>query len=151
MIELKHISHSLGGKQVLNDVNLTLKEGGVMGLVGINGAGKSTLLRLISGVYVPDAGEALCDGVSLTDAEARKRLFFLPDDPYYTGSTTGKSLCSHAKINVGYNINIRIRIQSMLLQNILEHHLWHTTFSATKNIFTFQIRNFEIRFLRSGH
>ncbi|MBR2019969.1 MAG: ABC transporter ATP-binding protein [Clostridia bacterium] len=93
MIELKYISHSLGGKQVLNDVNLTLKEGGVMGLVGINGAGKSTLLRLISGVYVPDAGEALCDGVSLTDAEARKRLFFLPDDPYYTGSTTGKSLC----------------------------------------------------------
>ena len=93
MIELKHISLSLGGKQVLNDVNLTLKEGGVMGLVGINGAGKSTLLRLISGVYVPDAGEALCDGVSLTDAEARKRLFFLPDDPYYTGSTTGKSLC----------------------------------------------------------
>ena len=93
MIEIKNLTHSLGEKQVLNNVNLTIKEGGVMGLVGINGAGKTTLLRLIAGVYVPDEGEILCNGVSLTNAEARKDLFFLSDDPYYTISTTGKSLC----------------------------------------------------------
>jgi len=92
MIEIKNLSHSLGEKQVLSNVNLTLKEGGVMGLVGINGAGKSTLLRLIAGVYVPDAGEIVCDGASLRNAEARKDIFFLSDDPYYTISTTGKSL-----------------------------------------------------------
>ncbi|MBR3894651.1 MAG: ABC transporter ATP-binding protein [Clostridia bacterium] len=92
MIEIKNLSHSLGEKQVLSNVNLTLKEGGVMGLVGINGAGKSTLLRLIAGVYVPDAGEIVCDGASLHNAVARKDIFFLSDDPYYTISTTGKSL-----------------------------------------------------------
>lgn len=93
MIEIKNLTHSLGEKQVLKNVNLTVKEGGVMGLVGINGAGKTTLLRLIAGIYVPNAGEILCDGVSLTNAEARKNFFFLSDDPYYTISTTGKSLC----------------------------------------------------------
>ena len=93
MIEVKHLTHHLGEKQVLNDVNLTLKEGSIMGLVGINGAGKTTLLRLISGVYLPDEGEVLCDGISLSNAEARKDLFFLSDDPYYTSSTTAKSLC----------------------------------------------------------
>lgn len=93
MIEIKNVTHRLGDKTVLKDVNLTLKEGSVMGLVGINGAGKTTLLRLIASVYLPDSGEILCDGVSVSNPQARQKLFFLPDDPYYTQSATGKSLC----------------------------------------------------------
>lgn len=92
MIEVRSLSHSLGEKQVLKDVNLTLKDGSVMGLVGINGAGKSTLLRLIAGVYCPDQGEVLCDGISTQSATARKDIFFLPDDPFYTVYTTAQSL-----------------------------------------------------------
>ena len=56
MIEIKNLTHNLGGRKILSDVNLTLEDGSVMGLVGINGAGKSTLLRLISGVYQPEEG-----------------------------------------------------------------------------------------------
>ena len=48
MIEVKNLTHSLGEKTILENVNITLEEGAVMGLVGINGAGKTTLLRLIS-------------------------------------------------------------------------------------------------------
>ncbi len=92
MIEIKRISHSLGGNQILKDINLTVSDGSVMGLVGINGAGKTTLLRLISGVYKADKGEILIDGVSVNDERARESLFFLPDDPYYTAYTTGNSL-----------------------------------------------------------
>ena len=91
MIEIKNLTHSLGGRKILSDVNLTLEDGSVMGLVGINGAGKSTLLRLISGVYQPDEGEILMDGVKMTEKE-REGLFFLPDDPYFTAHTTGNSL-----------------------------------------------------------
>ena len=98
MIEIKNLSHSLGGKKILDNINLTLPEGSIMGLVGINGAGKTTLLRLISGVYVADEGEITCDGLPMSEEIARKNLFFLPDDPYYTIYTTGKSLFELYKV-----------------------------------------------------
>ena len=98
MIEIKNLTHHLGSKLVLEKVNLNVKDSGVMGLVGINGAGKSTLLRLISGVYRPDEGEILCDGLPVALEDARKNLFFLPDDPYYTIHTTGDSLWQMYKV-----------------------------------------------------
>lgn len=98
MIEIKHLCHDIGGKIILKNVNLTLQEGSVMGLVGINGAGKTTLLRLISGVFAVKQGEIFIDGVSVDREEARKLLFFLPDDPYYTIYTTGQSLYKMYKV-----------------------------------------------------
>ena len=98
MIEIRNVSYSYGEKNVLNDVNITLKEGSVMGLVGINGAGKTTLLRLISGVYRPSLGEVLIDGVNNKEESTREGLFFLPDDPYFTSHTTGKSLFEMYKV-----------------------------------------------------
>ena len=92
MIEVKNVSHRLGGKTVLEKVNLTVEEGSIVGLVGNNGAGKSTLLRLISGVYQPDEGQIFSDGRLTSKEEGRRNLFFLPDDPYYTLRSTGKSL-----------------------------------------------------------
>ncbi len=92
MIKISNVSHSLGGHQILKDINLEINEGSVMGLVGINGAGKTTLLRLISGVYKADEGEVLIDGESVHEESARQKLFFLPDDPYFTVHTTGNAL-----------------------------------------------------------
>lgn len=48
--------------EALRDVNLHLKEGDRIGLVGHNGAGKSTLLRLLSGIYEPTRGSAVVEG-----------------------------------------------------------------------------------------
>ncbi len=92
MIEIKNLTHSLGGKKILDNINLKLPEGSIMGLVGINGAGKTTLLRLASGVYTPDSGRVMCDGEPISAERAREKLFFLPDDPYYTIYTTGNAL-----------------------------------------------------------
>ena len=44
MIEIKNLCKSFGTKQVLNNLNLAIKDNTVFGLIGINGAGKSTLL-----------------------------------------------------------------------------------------------------------
>lgn len=92
MIEIKGLSHSLGKKTVLTGIDLTLPDDTVLGIVGINGAGKSTLLRLLSGVYVADAGSILFDGAPPTDAATRQSIFYLPDDPYYDAQTTPSSL-----------------------------------------------------------
>ncbi len=92
MIKISKLSHSLGGRKILNDINLEIHDGSVMGLVGINGAGKTTLLRLISGVYRAESGEVIIDGESVENEGARQKLFFLPDDPYFTVHTTGNTL-----------------------------------------------------------
>ena len=92
MIEIRNLSHSLGTKLVLRDIDLSVPDNTVLGIVGINGAGKSTLLRLLAGVYIPDAGEILYDGKSPAHPETRSDVFFLPDDPYYTAFMTPTTL-----------------------------------------------------------
>ena len=98
MIEVKNLCYDIGDKIILKNVNLTLQEGSVMGLVGINGAGKTTLLRLISGVLTGKQGEILIDGQNVGEEEVRRALFFLPDDPYFTIYTTGESLYKMYKV-----------------------------------------------------
>jgi branched-chain amino acid transport system ATP-binding protein len=53
------VSKRFGGLQALKNVNFTVNNGEIAGLVGPNGSGKSTLLNLISGVYKPDSGQIL--------------------------------------------------------------------------------------------
>ena len=92
MIKISNLSHSLGSKLVLSGVNLEVPDGTIMGLVGINGAGKSTLLRLLSGVYFANEGVIEYDGKSPEDEDTRKDIFFLSDDPYFTGTSTLKTI-----------------------------------------------------------
>jgi branched-chain amino acid transport system ATP-binding protein len=51
------VSRQFGGLQALKNVDFTVNDGEIVGLVGPNGSGKSTLLNLISGVYKPDSGQ----------------------------------------------------------------------------------------------
>ena len=95
MIEIKGLRKSYGTKPVLENVNLTVPDASVFGLVGINGAGKTTLLRLLADVLRPDEGEIRFDGELITgNAKKRKELFFLPDDPYYAAGMTVEKLVS---------------------------------------------------------
>ncbi len=56
MLEIQHISVTLGAVTVLRDVSLTIQRGQITALLGANGAGKTTTLRTISGLYHPQAG-----------------------------------------------------------------------------------------------
>jgi ATP-binding cassette subfamily B protein len=71
-IRFEHVSFTYPGteKRVLDDVNLELKPGAVVAIVGENGAGKSTLVKLLCRLYQPDEGKILVDGVDLARIRA---------------------------------------------------------------------------------
>ncbi|MDP8910741.1 MAG: ABC transporter ATP-binding protein [Actinomycetota bacterium] len=65
LLELRRVSKSFGGLQVIGDLDLHVDEGEIVSVIGPNGAGKTTLFNLVTGVYRPDAGDILLDGESL--------------------------------------------------------------------------------------
>nr|WP_317322750.1 ATP-binding cassette domain-containing protein [uncultured Flavonifractor sp.] len=71
MIELKHISKVFptadGDFEALSDINLTIRDGDIFGIVGMSGAGKSTLVRCINLLERPTEGEVLIDGENLME------------------------------------------------------------------------------------
>ena len=75
-VRMEDISKSFGAIKSLDRVNLTLRAGEVLGLVGDNGAGKSTLSKVLSGAILPDAGRILLDGREvrfISPADARRQ------------------------------------------------------------------------------
>ena len=84
MITASNLTKRFGDFYALNNLNCTIPEGCIYGLVGSNGAGKSTLLRLVSGIYRPDGGSITVDGQHVFDNPAVKnRLVFVPDELYF--------------------------------------------------------------------
>lgn len=64
-ITIKQLSKSYKEKKVLNDVNLTINEGELFGLLGVNGAGKTTLIHILSGLLAQNTGEVELLGYTL--------------------------------------------------------------------------------------
>jgi ABC-2 type transport system ATP-binding protein len=83
MIQIKNLSFDYGKrKPVFRNLNLTLKEGNVYGLLGKNGAGKSTLLRNIAGLLFPSSGACVVNGHNAQDRLPvfLQDLYFLPEE-----------------------------------------------------------------------
>ena len=119
VLELTGIEKRFGPIVALSGVDLTLRAGEVLGVVGDNGAGKSTLMKVISGAYVPDGGTYRLDGeevrfrspadaraqhlemvyqdLSLCDTIDVARNLFLGREP--TRRILGLPLLDHAKLH----------------------------------------------------
>jgi len=70
-VEFDHIRfrYHVGGKVILDDINLAIKAGEVIGIVGKSGSGKSTLGKLIQRLHVPEHGRVLIDGIDLATVD----------------------------------------------------------------------------------
>ncbi|MCI8512061.1 MAG: ABC transporter ATP-binding protein [Lachnospiraceae bacterium] len=66
MLEVKGLSIAFGGLKAVDNFNITIEKGQLYGLIGPNGAGKTTVFNLLTGVYKPDTGTILLDGLNIT-------------------------------------------------------------------------------------
>ena len=91
-IEIKNLTKHYRGFS-LENLNLTLPSGCIMGLVGENGAGKSTTIRLLLGMSRPDCGEITVFGQKLTPA-LKEQIGVVLDEPGYPGCMTAAQIGS---------------------------------------------------------
>ena len=101
ILELKGIKKAFGGVPVLNGIDLSVKPGEFITLLGSSGCGKTTTLRIISGLETPDSGTVLLEGADVTGTEPDKRGVHTVFQNY--------ALFPHMTVeaNIGYSLKIR--------------------------------------------
>ncbi len=87
LLEINHLYKSYDSKNVLCDINLKVKQGKIIGLLGRNGTGKSTLIKLINDLLVPDKGNIKVNGKSI-GVESKKIISYLPERTYLNKNMT---------------------------------------------------------------
>ena len=81
ILEIKNLNKNFGGKKVLNNINLSIPKGKIIGLLGKNGTGKSTLIKLINDLLTPTSGELLIKGEKI-GVNSKKIISYLPERTY---------------------------------------------------------------------
>lgn len=101
MISVEDLSKFYYGQRAIEDVSFNIKQGEIVGLLGLNGAGKSTILKILGCFLMPSAGRATIDGHSIEDNPhaIRSIIGYLPDTPpLYNEMTVYKYLVYVARL-----------------------------------------------------
>jgi ABC-type lipoprotein export system ATPase subunit len=107
LVELRGITRRYGQDIALDDVTTTFAPGRLSVVTGPSGSGKSTLLSLVSGLDLPDEGEVLIGGRSMSDLDRDARARFRRDTIAFIGQSPGLSGFLTARENVELGLAIR--------------------------------------------
>lgn len=78
LLECRKLNKNYGGTFALNDIDLQIETGRIVGLLGPNGSGKTTLIKLVNGLLTPTGGEVLIDGKA-PSPETKAIVSYLPE------------------------------------------------------------------------
>ncbi len=83
MIKIESLTKSFGRIKALDDINLEIKRGELLGIIGPNGAGKTTAIRIACCILKPDFGDIKIDGISIHEDPIRIKsmIGYLPEEP----------------------------------------------------------------------
>lgn len=73
----------------VNNISFSVAEGEIFGFIGPNGAGKTTSIKMLLGLLFPTSGKAMVLGKPAGDIEAKERISYLPESPYFYEHMTG--------------------------------------------------------------
>lgn len=90
-LQATSLSKSFGANKAVNNIDLTVEPGEILGLLGPNGSGKSTTMKMILGILKPDAGNIIVEGIEVAkDPVAVKRVVgYVPETPQIYEFLTG--------------------------------------------------------------
>lgn len=94
LLECKNLEKSFGNIKILNDINLTIPKGKIIGLLGKNGTGKTTLIKLINNLLTPTKGTILINGQKI-GIESKKIISYLPERTYLDKTMTVKQIIKY--------------------------------------------------------
>ena len=104
--------------RALDRLTLTIETGEVFGFLGPNGAGKTTTLKLLMQLIYPSSGVAEILGRPVGDVETRRRIGYLPENPYFYDYLTAEELLTYFAQLFGYGPADRRRRVSSLLDRV---------------------------------
>ena len=87
LVTISGLSKAYGHFMALNNLNLNIPRGRIIGLLGPKGSGKTTLIKLLNGLLTPSSGQILIDG-NAPGVETKKKVSYLPERTYLTSSRT---------------------------------------------------------------
>ncbi|AUZ85357.1 ABC transporter ATP-binding protein [Methylophaga nitratireducenticrescens] len=102
LLEAQNLSRYFGPNVAVQNIDITVKRGEILGFLGPNGAGKSTTMKMLSGNLAPDKGEIHINGFDLLSQpkQAKAQLGYLPENPpLYRELTVNEYLQHCARLN----------------------------------------------------
>lgn len=94
-IIIENLSFSYDGKQVLDNISLSVRTGETVGIVGVSGGGKSTLLKLVSGLYDVRSGEILVMGARASSDRRKNVAMVMQSAALFPASIRDNITCGH--------------------------------------------------------
>ncbi len=127
MIEIKNACKAYGAKAVLNNVEFTVKDGTIHGIIGENGSGKTTLIKCLTGIYRLNRGEILYDGHPVFENNAvKEQIGYVADSNQYFDNYSSKDMISFFKaaytnfseerfneLNAIFNIDVNAKMKQL--------------------------------------
>lgn len=123
MLQLKNISKSFDGVEVLKNINLEIEKGEIVSILGPSGGGKTTLLNIILGLIDVESGNIIYDGEDLTRTPMEDRGFNIVFQDYalFPHLNAYKNICYGLRNNP--NISTKEEVDDLIKLLGLEEHL----------------------------
>jgi len=94
LLKINNLNKKFDDKYILKDINLTISNGKIIGLLGKNGAGKTTLIKMINDLLTPTSGEILIKG-NKVGVETKKIISYLPERTYLNKQMKVKEILNY--------------------------------------------------------
>nr|WP_276540489.1 ABC transporter ATP-binding protein [Salipaludibacillus agaradhaerens] len=135
-MKIENLTFNRKEKKILTELNVSLRKGEFIAIVGENGAGKSTLLQVLAGLLSPKQGKVIFLGKALdewTEGDLRQAMGFVFQNPehQFITDTVADELAFGMRLNDQNPSDIENKVAELLHHFQLENHRWHNPFSLS--------------------